>query len=156
VQFGKSAICRYRVEAGSIVVADGSAVLEMLLDGCVGMVLYDRSRSIAAAGLVRVAPEASAGLDLRERVDACNLTLLAELSRRGGSLDSLEIFALGSMFDSGGPASPPGPLAGSKVPLAYAPALVGAARRMEFDVSSGRVVLEHMSVSPAEGGPYAS
>jgi hypothetical protein len=153
VQAGKRVACRHRVEAGEIVVADGSAILEMVLAGCVGLVLYDRAHAVAAATLVSAEPEGLGGRDLRERVNVCALSLLAELSRKGGSLDALEVFALGSLFDSGAAASLPGPLAASKVSLAYAPPNAGARRRMEFKIESGRMVLEHTGVASGEGGP---
>jgi hypothetical protein len=134
----------HEVVDGEIVVADDSVVLEMVLDGSVGMVIYDRSRRLASASKLRVHDDGLATTSIRERTSSASLALLTRMANRGCDLDSLEIFALGAV-DSTTLGSGPGGKRLRRVSLAMGMAETSEARRVEFDVGLGRIVVEPLS-----------
>ena len=133
---------RHPVEIGEMTLANGEVLLEMKLDGAVGLILYDRSRRVAAAGMVNAGGRGS-GRRLRRRLDRCAMTLLGRLLEAGSRPGAIEVFALGPVFD---PLVAPERAAISGVPgtvsMAWGPAHERLPRRVEFSVSSGRLVME--------------
>lgn len=141
----------HRVELGEQVFADASAIIEMTVNNGTGLILYDRRRSVAAAGLVT----ASGGGDasFRERADACGLSLLSRLLRTGSVAEEIEIFALGSYLPAmpaGLEGSRPGALPAGRRLSWHCPSAGGGACRVEFQVARGRLVVEP---ERAAGGP---
>ena len=126
---------------GEIVVADESVVLEMVLDGSVGMIIYDRSRRLAAASKLRVRDEDGSSTGIRERTSSASLALLTRLANMGCELESLEIFALGAV-DATTLGTGPGGSRLRRVSLALGLPDGSDARRVEFDVGRGRIVVE--------------
>ena len=149
-----SSNCR-AVRVGETVVADQSAVLEMLLDGCAGMIMYDGSRKLAAASVIEKQPRRPTNEGFRERVNARGLALLRKLLQQGGGLESVEIFAFGA--DCLPTAPTPAELGRSELPvwgkvaMVHVPPGCGQVRRVEFDVSLGRIVLEEANEAKPEG-----
>jgi len=131
----------HEVVDGEIVVADDSVVLEMVLDGSVGMIIYDRSRNLAAASKLPVHADDDATASIRERTSSASLALLSRMASRGCDLESLEIFALGAV-DATSLGSGPGGIRLRRVSLAMGFAESSDARRVEFDVGLGRIVVE--------------
>ncbi len=132
----------HQVVDGEIVVADDSVVLEMVLDGSVGMIIYDRSRNIAAASKLSVRNVDDSTTSIRERTSSASLALLSRMTSRGCDLETLEIFALGAV-DATSLGSGPGGIRLRQVSLAMGLAEEAEARRVEFDVGLGRIVVEH-------------
>ena len=135
------AIRFHRLTDGEIVVADASAVLEMFLDGSVGMIIYDRRLRLAAASKLPLKPGGGETRDIGERTRAAALALLARLVRRGCDADALEVFALGAPGEEFPPAEPAWRRLG-RPSLAMGSTGAGRARRVEFDVGLGRIVIE--------------
>lgn len=137
--------CLHAVLPGEVVVADGSAVLEMCLERAVGEILYDRGSRLAAASQVKIPPRDQ---DLRELTDAAAFRMVSRLAQRGCDPQKLEVFVLGPGCLLGGglwaPDSVPNSLVPSKVALAYTPPETGRSQRVEFDVASGRIAVEEM------------
>ncbi|MHC4914611.1 MAG: hypothetical protein ACYTGB_03885 [Planctomycetota bacterium] len=150
---GKS-LSRHVLAPGETVVADDSAVLELTLDGSLAIILYDRRSRLAAACFV--GEEGSDRESLRDRMDSHGLKLLHEMIVRGSAPDSIEMFAFGP-----GPA-PEGGAGRERAhdgPICARPALVhsdghgAVVRRVEFDVRSGRMLIEESGAPPSAGRP---
>jgi hypothetical protein len=125
---------------------DAGVILDMELDGTIGLILYDRSRSLAAAGMVEAEMGGGGGEAVRRKLDLCAMALLGQMLRRGACPGSVEVFALGPAFDSRWTATGrPTTTGGSVVSLAYGSSGLGSPRRVEFDVSCGRLVMEAMA-----------
>jgi hypothetical protein len=137
--------CLHAVLPGEVVVADGPAVLEMCLEKAVGEILYDRGLRLAAASQVKIPPQ---GQGLQELTDEVAFQMLARLAQRGCNPKKLEIIALGPGCLLGGglwaPDDVPVSLVPAKVALAYTPPETDRSQRVEFYVSSGRIVVEEM------------
>jgi hypothetical protein len=131
----------HQVVDGEIVVADGSAVLEMVLDGSVGMVIYDRTRRLAAASKLRLGSDGGSSASIRERTSSASLALLTRLAARGCKLECLEVFALGAVDATTLGTGPAGQRL-RRVSLAIGLPETPGARRVEFDVALGRIVVE--------------
>jgi hypothetical protein len=131
----------HEVVDGEIVVADDSAVLEMVLDESVGMIIFDRGRRLAAASKLCVRPSQESGKDIRERTSSASLALLTRLAALGCRPESLEIYALGAV-DAGAFSGKDRKAAPSRVAFAMGLSAEGGARRVEFDVAAGRIVVE--------------
>jgi hypothetical protein len=136
-----------------MVIADASGVLEMHLDAAVGLLLYDRSRRRAAACRVETC-DWDPARPFREQVDVHAMALLSRLLAGGSRPEAIEVFVFGADASTGPPPPPPGGPAGSRVGACGRPTMVyGRApglgpRRMEFEVATGRMLLEDV----ADGG----
>ncbi len=143
---GGNAVHTERVEAGKLVVADASAVLEMILDRSVGIILYDRFSRRAAASQVRLDTGSKDAKAEAERVDKSGLDLLISLLRSGSNADDIEIFSFGAHAPlKGAPgteALKPAIGSGCQVTGTYSPCERGIARRIEFEICSGRMLVE--------------
>jgi len=131
----------HEVIDGEITIADESVVLEMVLDESVGMIIYDRNRRLAAASKLALQPEDGSTASIHERTGSASLALLSRLAQRGCDPDSLEIYALGAVDTDS--------LSGSakglrRVSMAMGLSSKSEARRVEFDVGVGRIVVEQM------------
>jgi chemotaxis receptor (MCP) glutamine deamidase CheD len=131
----------HEIVDGEIVVADDSAVLEMVLDESVGMIIHDRGRRLAAASKLCVRPSQESGTDIRERTSSASLALLARLAALGCRPESLEIYALGAV-DADAFATGASGAGVRRVAFAMGLPANGRARRVEFDVALGRIVVE--------------
>jgi chemotaxis receptor (MCP) glutamine deamidase CheD len=122
---------------GEVAVADSSAVLEMTLDGAVGMIIYDRTLRLAAASKLDLHPGTDTETSISERTCSASRSLLARLITLGCDPDNLEIYALGAVRTED--------LAASglrRVVFALSQAAAGRGQRIEFDVDRGRIVVE--------------
>lgn len=129
----------HEVVDGEIALVDESVVLELVLHRSIGMIVYDRSRRLAAASKISISGKSSRSSAVRESAGSASLALLARLCRLGCSLDHLEVYALGAPFP------PPGAGSASSVlhvDLAMALPFAPGVRRVEFDVAIGRIVIE--------------
>jgi hypothetical protein len=135
------AIRFHEVVDGEILVADESVVLEMVLDDSVGMIIYDRGKHLAAASKLCLRPPGGRCTSIRERTSSTSLALLARLASLGCSPERLEIFALGAL-DGVTLGTRPGDGRLRHVAFAMGLPRQREARRVEFDVALGRIVVE--------------
>ena len=139
----------HKLLPGEAVLADRTALLELIMHRASGVVLYDRGRRLAAAALVPGPDEARGGTKAcLDRVVGTSLALLRRILNRGSRPEDLEVFALGA-----GLPLEAGRFRGLRTALACGLPALPRVLRAEFDVALGRIVLEEDEL-PRAPGPW--